>query len=59
MNKLLIEPQHIGDGLYFLDKGYCIDIAVNHHLNTVAVLDISDLDRAIEYLQQVKNRLKK
>lgn len=58
MSKPLIESQHIGDGLYFLDKGYYISIAVNHHLNTVAVLDISDLDRAIAYLQAVKNRLK-
>lgn len=53
----LIDPRHIGDGLYFLDKGYCIEIAVNHHTNTVAVLDISDLDTAIHYLQEVKKRL--
>ncbi len=53
----LIEAKHIGDGLYFIDKDYCVEIAVNHHLNTVAVLDISDLDKAIEYLQEVKNRI--
>jgi hypothetical protein len=54
--KNLIKPSHIGDGLYFLDKEYCIEIAVNHHLNTVAVLDINDLDKAIEYLQKVKTK---
>jgi len=58
-NTKLIDPRHIGDGLYFLDKGYCVDIAVNHHTNVVAVLDIHDLDYAIAYLQQVKERLKK
>lgn len=52
----LIEPIHIGDGLYMLDKGYCVEIAVNHHLNTVACLDISDLDKAINYLNRVKNK---
>lgn len=57
MKEQLIEPAHIGDGLYFLDKGYSVDIAVNHHLNTVAVLDYSDIDRAIQYLQEVKKRL--
>ena len=53
-----IEPIHVGDGLYFLDEGYCVNIAVNHHLNTVAVLDINNIDTAIEYLQKVKERLK-
>lgn len=50
-----IEPEHIGDGLYFLDKGYNIEIAVNHHLNVVAYLDIVDIYRAISYLKKVRN----
>ena len=54
----IVEPKHIGDGLYFLDDGYCVNIAVNHHTNTVAVLDIDDIDKAIEYLQEVKKNLK-
>ena len=54
----LVRPEHIGDGLYFLDGGWCVNIAVNHHLNTVAVLDMEDLDRAIEYLMAVKQRIK-
>jgi len=53
-DKRLIEPTHIGDGLYMLDKGYCIEIAVNNHTNIVASLDINDIDRAINYLITVK-----
>lgn len=53
----LVDPVHIGDGLYFLDRGWCVDIAVNHHTNTVAVLDTMDIDRAIQYLLEVKKRI--
>lgn len=55
--KDLIEPEHIGDGLYMKDTGYSIEIAVNHHNNTVAAIDIGDIDVAIKYLQKVKNKL--
>lgn len=51
-----IEAVHIGDGLYMTDIGYAIEIAVNHHENTVAVLDVSDIDKAIEYLNRVKSK---
>jgi hypothetical protein len=54
-----IPPAHIGDGLYMKDNGYEIQIAVNHHNNTVAYLDIDDLDSAIEYLKLVKERITK
>lgn len=53
----LIEPSHIGDGLYMIDKGYCVHIAANDHRNTVAVLDMDHIDRAIQYLQAVKQRI--
>lgn len=59
MPKKPIEPSYIGGGLYFLDKGYSVEIAVDYHLNTVASLDIHDIDNAIEYLKKVKNNLKK
>jgi len=55
----MIEPKHIGDGLYFTDSGYYIEISVNHHNNVVAALDISDLNTAIDYLQRVKERLER
>ena len=58
MNREIIEPEHIGDGLYMLDRGHSVDIAVNDHRNTVAALDIGDIDRAITYLQRVKENLK-
>ena len=53
----LIEPQHIGDGLYMLDKGWNVAISVNRHMNEVAFIDISDIDRVIAYLEKVKERL--
>ena len=52
----LISPAYIGDGLYMTDNDYNIKIAVNHHDNTVAYLDIEDIDSAIEYLTKVKNK---
>lgn len=58
MDKKLIKQEHIGDGLYMKDIGSSIVIAVNHHENNVAWIDISDIDRAINYLNRVKKRLK-
>lgn len=58
MAKELVPPTHIGDGLYMIDHGYEVAIAVNHHTNEVAHLDASDIDRAIAYLQAVKENLK-
>lgn len=53
----LVPKEHIGDGLYLEDIGYAVNIAVNHHENTVAVIDIGDIDRFIQYLNEVKKRL--
>jgi hypothetical protein len=55
--KKLIPPTHIGDGLYMEDESFRVSIAVNHHENKVAYIDIDDLDRAIEYLNAVKQRI--
>ena len=52
------KSEHIGDGLYMKDEGYAVSIAVNHHENKVAHLDIIDLDRAIKYLENVKQKRK-
>jgi len=54
----LIEPEHIGDGLYMKDNGWNVAIAVNHHENNVAYIDIHDIDTAIQYLERVKERFK-
>ena len=54
----LIPPEHIGDGLYMVDNGYYIGIALNDHKHEVANIDINDIDRAIDYLTRVKKRLK-
>lgn len=55
--KNLISPEHIGDGLYMKDNGYNIAIAVNHHENEVAYIDTYYIDRAIEYLNKVKDKI--
>lgn len=55
----LIPPSHIGDGLYFTDNEYEVQIAINHHNNTVAVLDMNDIQSAIDYLTKVKERIEK
>lgn len=55
----LIEPIHIGDGLYMEDEGFRVSIAVNHHENKIAYIDINDLDRAIGYLNLVKERIQR
>ena len=54
----LVKPEHIGDGLYMEDEGYYVAIAVNNHNNKVAYLEVTDIDKAINYLTKVKNRIK-
>lgn len=53
-----IPAEHIGDGLYFTDTEYTVDIAVNHHNNIVAVLSIEDIDKTINYLERIKKARK-
>lgn len=55
----LIPPQHIGDGLYMKDNGWNVAIAVNHHENNVAYIDMNDIDTAIDYLKRVKQRIER
>lgn len=57
MEQDLIPPSHIGDGLYFTDNGYEVQIAVNHHKNTIAVLDMYYIQSAIDYLTRVQKRI--
>ena len=54
MAKKVIPPVHIGDGLYMTDDDDCVAIAVNHHENKVAYIDIEDIDKVISYLLKVK-----
>lgn len=57
MIRELIPSVHIGDGLYMADEGDWVAIAVNDHSNTVAFIDIDDIDKVISYLQKVKENL--
>jgi hypothetical protein len=52
-----IPVEHIGDGLYMIDNGYNVAIAVNNHTNEVAFIDIDDIEKALKYLQKVKERI--
>lgn len=54
-----LEPMHIGDGVYFIDDGEYIDISEPTNTNVICSLNVSYLDRAIDYLQAVKERLNK
>lgn len=51
--------RHIGDGLYMNFNGWSIEIAVNHHENTVAWLDINDFDTAIAFINECKKLINK
>ncbi len=53
----LIPPRHIGDGLYMIDNGYNVAIAINYHNNEVAYIDMTYIDAAIQYLNKVKERI--
>lgn len=46
----LIKGIHIGDGLYMKFTGYSVEIAVNHHENVVAAIDMNDFERAKEFI---------
>jgi hypothetical protein len=54
----LIPLEYIGGGLYMIDTGYNVAIAVGNHKHIVAYIDIDDIDKAIDYLNKVKERLK-
>lgn len=54
----LVPPEYIGDGLYIIDHGYNVAIAVNDHRNEVAFIDVDDIDKVIQYLQKVKDEKK-
>jgi hypothetical protein len=41
--------EHLGDGVYASFDGYAIHLAVNHHMNTVIVLEPDVLKRLNQY----------
>jgi hypothetical protein len=52
-----IEPEHIEDRLYREGNGWCIIITVYHPLNEIAAVDVHDIDKAICYLQKIKEQI--
>lgn len=55
MARVIIPPEYIGDGLYIIDNLDTVQIAINHHANIAAYIDIEDIDKIIAYLQKVKD----
>ena len=50
--KQLINPEHLGDGVYVHHEPYGIDIAVNHHTNKVVFFFFLTLKSLINYAKK-------
>jgi Holliday junction resolvase len=50
----LLEPSHLGDGVYVHDEGFRIAIAVNHHSNKVVYMEENEILGLIEYAKRAK-----
>jgi hypothetical protein len=48
----LIEPQHLGDGVYVHDEGFRIALAVNHHTNKVIYMEENEIDNLIAFVKR-------
>lgn len=53
-DRKLLEPSHLGDGVYVHDEGYRIVIAVNHHNNKVVYMEENEILGLIEYAKRAK-----
>lgn len=49
----LMEPMHIGDGVYVSYDGFHVNIAVNDHRNHVVALDPNVQESIKEYIQNI------
>lgn len=54
MPRELLEPQHIGDGVYIHDEGFRIVLAVNHHENKVVYMEENQLLGLIAFAKRAK-----
>ena len=48
----LLDPTHVGDGVYLHDEGYRLAIAVNHHTNKVVYLEANEIHGVIDYAKK-------
>jgi len=48
----ILQPRHLGDGVYVHDEGYGLQLAVNHHDNKVIFLETEVLISLIEYAKE-------
>jgi len=54
MEKPLLEPRYLGDGVYVHDEGWAISLAVNHHDNKVIYMGTMEILSLIKYAKEVK-----
>ena len=47
-----LEPEHLGDGVYIHDRGYAIELAVNHHNNIVVYMEKNEILGLIRYAKR-------
>ena len=52
MAEELLEPSHLGDGVYIHDEGFRISLAVNHHDNKVIFMEKTEILNFIEYVKR-------
>jgi hypothetical protein len=50
--KLLLPPDHLGDGVYVHDGGYELILAVNHHNNKVIHMEKHVIEAFINYAKR-------
>ena len=49
-----LEPRYLGDGVYVHDKGWALELAVDHHNNKVIVLEDTVIKAFLEYAKEAK-----
>lgn len=54
MEREILKPDYLGDGVYVHDKGYGLSLAVNHHLNEVIFLEDTVLLALINYAKRAE-----
>jgi len=54
MAREILEPEHLGDGVYIHDEGYRIVLAVNHHRNKVICMEKNEIENFIEYCKRTE-----
>lgn len=54
MNREILKPDYLGDGVYIHDEGFGLHLAVNHHENKVIFMEKSTIDAFIRYAKRAE-----